>query len=88
MIFKKKKAQGLSLTVIIIAVLAIIVLVVVIAIFTGKISIFGKELASCTGKGGTCYAEECSAKGLLELKHTDCEKLDASKPHCCLTIIE
>lgn len=86
----KKKAQGLSLTVIILAVLAIIVLVVVIAMFAGRIGIFGKELASCAGKGGACYELECNklTPPLPEIRGTDCEKLNPNKPHCCLTVIE
>ena len=39
-----KKGQGLSLNVIIIAVLALIVLVVLVAIFTGRITLFQRDV--------------------------------------------
>ncbi|MBI4450504.1 hypothetical protein HY642_00890 [Candidatus Woesearchaeota archaeon] len=49
-----KKAQGLSINTIIITILALLVLVVIAAIFTGRIGIFGKGVATCPG---ACYAE-------------------------------
>jgi hypothetical protein len=42
--FKKRKAQGLSITTIIVAVIGIIILVVLIVIFTGRLGIFSKGL--------------------------------------------
>ncbi|MFH1850350.1 MAG: hypothetical protein ABH879_09315 [archaeon] len=44
------KAQGLSLTTIIIAAVALIVLVVLIAIFTGKINVWGDEYTETAGR--------------------------------------
>jgi len=41
---KKRDAQGLSITTIIVAVIGLIVVVVLIAIFTGRIGSFGKGL--------------------------------------------
>ena len=38
-----KKAQGMSMKVIILAVLALIILVVLVLIFTGKVKIFGSQ---------------------------------------------
>lgn len=49
-----KKAQGLSLNVIIIAALALIVLVVLVAIFTGQIGGFGKGTQNITGDAQSC----------------------------------
>ena len=40
-----KKAQGLSINVIIVAAIALIVLVVLVAIFTGRLGFFGKEVS-------------------------------------------
>jgi len=40
----KKRAQGLSITTIVVAVIALIVIVVIISILTGKISIFSSGL--------------------------------------------
>ena len=40
-----KKAQGLSINVVIVAAIALIVLVVLVAIFTGRLGFFGKEVS-------------------------------------------
>lgn len=58
-----KKAQGLSLNVIIIAVLAIIVLVVLVAIFAGRIGIFESQL------GGEAQSELRSMKAFYGQCH-------------------
>ncbi len=50
----KKKGQGISLNVIIIAAIALIVLVILILIFTGRIGLFTKEVSACTNSGGVC----------------------------------
>ena len=52
-----QKAQGLSISTIIIAVIALVVLVVLVAIFTGRIGIFSKglgDVGKCQNLGGTC----------------------------------
>ena len=75
--FKTKKAQGLSLNIVIIAVIVLIVLVVLAMVFTGKIKFFGKGVSDTSsqftsgttcevaGTSNTCmYSEdECSSKG-------------------------
>lgn len=50
----KKKSQGISLNVIIIAAIALIVLVILVLIFTGRIGLFTREVSACTNAGGTC----------------------------------
>jgi len=42
----KKRAQGISITTVIVAVIALIVIVVVVAIFTGRLGIFSSGLES------------------------------------------
>lgn len=44
-----RRAQGISMNVIIVSVIALIVLVVMIFIFNDKIAIFGKGVSSCSG---------------------------------------
>ena len=44
-----RKAQGLPITTIIIAALALVVLVVLFAIFTGRLTIFGRGISECPG---------------------------------------
>ncbi len=53
-----RKAQGISINVIVIAAIALAVLVVLFAIFTGKIAIFSKEVQQTDN----CVAR-CSAIG-------------------------
>ncbi len=63
----KKRAQGLTMNVIIIAAISLIVMIVLIAIFTGRITVFqekakiGEDTAKaniCVEQGGSC-AETC-----------------------------
>lgn len=60
-----KKAQGLSLNVIIIAALALIVLIVLVAIFTGQIGGFGKGTATVKSQAFSCETL-CNAQGYAE----------------------
>ncbi len=57
-----KKAQGLSLNVIIIAAIALIVLVLLIVIFSGKIGQFRTGVSTCSGhcerSVGDCLSNE------------------------------
>ncbi len=62
-----KKAQGISLNVIIIAAIGLVVLVLLVAIFTGRINIFGKGVGEaeeagtsnvCFGANHVCQAEQ------------------------------
>lgn len=56
---KKRSAQGLSITTIIVAVIGLVIVVVLIAVFTGRIGSFGTEL----DKSKTCTSV-CTAIGL------------------------
>ena len=82
----KKKAQGLSMTTIVVAALALLVLVVLALVFTGRMGSFStgiKEVADCkqacvaagfTGEPETCTNE--SQNRLLGIK-------DQSGNACC-----
>lgn len=48
-ILNDRKAQGMSLNVIIVAVLVLIILVVLVLIFSGKLKIFGSQTTETTG---------------------------------------
>lgn len=50
-----KKAQGMSMNVIIIAAIALLVLVVLSVIFIGRMGQFGQQTGACDKQGGTCY---------------------------------
>jgi len=49
-----KKAQGISINVIIVAAVALLVLVVLSVIFLGRLGIFGSQVGQCENKGGQC----------------------------------
>tara|TARA_Y100000310_G_scaffold2558_1_gene3292 strand:+ start:9484 stop:9753 length:270 start_codon:yes stop_codon:yes gene_type:complete len=51
-----KKAQGISINVIIIVAIALIVLVVLIAVFTGRLGAFGQDVDSSRSCQSTCSA--------------------------------
>ena len=52
----KKRAQGLSINVIVIVAIALIVLVVLIAIFTGRLGGFVKGVGATTSCSNSCQA--------------------------------
>lgn len=80
-----KKAQGLSMNVIIIAAIALIVLIVVILIFTGKIRTFSGESDSCTSRGGSCEME-CELDCEAPTRSDECTQL--GKNVCCIDFRE
>jgi len=56
---KKRNAQGLSITTIIVAVIGLIVLIVLVAVFTGRIGSFSKGIE----EANTC-ASVCDSLGM------------------------
>lgn len=54
-----KKAQGISMNVIIIAAIALLVLVILSVIFIGRMGGWGEKTAGCATQGGTCYDGRC-----------------------------
>lgn len=61
-----KKAQGMSLNVIIIAALGLLVLVVLAIIFTGRTGVFVRESDKCDIKGGKCVATQADCSGIYD----------------------
>jgi uncharacterized membrane protein YqiK len=58
-----KKAQGISINVIIIAAIALVVMVLIILIFTGNVISFRKSSQGCLNVGGECVSvEECNTR--------------------------
>jgi len=66
-----KKAQGMSMNVIIIAALAIIVLIILVVVMTGKFNIFGTTMRDCSAQGGDCL-DQCN-EGYARLRFTNCD---------------
>ena len=59
---KHKRAQGISLNVIIIAAIALLVLVVLSVVFMGRMGIFNKNSNDCLKVGGYCdQGRHCNA---------------------------
>jgi len=71
---KKRNAQGLSITTIVIAAIALIVLVVIIAILTGRLGIFSKGLDEAVTCETTCNAIG-KDQGALHIK-SSCDRLN------------
>ncbi len=61
-----KKAQGMSLNVIIIAALGLLVLVVLAIIFTGRTGVFVKESDKCGYQGGRCVVATTDCSGTYD----------------------
>jgi len=80
---KKRRAQGLSFTVIVVAALVLIVLVVILAVFTGNFGKFTKDIESCALKGGNCKPTQCAENE---------QTIDATCPSkiekCCVRFID
>ena len=79
-----KKAQGMSLNMVIAAVIALVVLIVIILIFTGKTKMFSKTSSGCPAAGGTCMPTQCedgfithSSAACLNEGEVCCARFDA-----------
>ncbi len=86
-----KKAQGLSINVIIVAAIALIVLVVLVAIFTGRLGIFGKEVSEigleCTdykeGDNTASWQSDACGEGFKEI-FTAKDSDEHAGQYCCV----
>ena len=72
--FSNKKAQGISLNVIVIAVLALVVLVVLIMIFTGTSGTVSQDIKSCRGPVFECVSESADCDEVKSFKCSTGEK--------------
>jgi len=80
-----KKAQGISMNVIIIAAIALLVLVILSVIFIGRMGSFGKATSNCESQGGLCRQSPCSQfDGLTSHPSLSCG--DDPDIVCCLAI--
>lgn len=67
-----KKAQGLSINVIIIVAISLIVLVVLIAVFTGRMGGFVKGVDTSATCSNACSALGMQKAAVAKLSSTDC----------------
>lgn len=81
-----KKAQGLSINVIIVAAIALIVLVILGVIFMGRMGLFAGQSADCEANGGNCRVGECEPEERLSTGFV-CEKTAQEEDQvCCVGI--
>ena len=78
-----RKAQGLSLNVIIIAVLALLVLIVLSILLLNRMTKTDKDLKACALEGGKCVAQRGAAFCPSEEYIDDASCPDDTKPVCC-----
>ena len=77
----KKKSQGISINIIIIASIALIILVVLVAVFTGRFGVFSSGVKKVTTCSEACKAADLSGIGeILEGYNSDS---DPSQPCKC-----
>lgn len=84
-LFEHKRAQTLSMNVIIIAALALLVLVIVAMIFSSRTRTFTTTTRACTSKGeGASCKQECLSNEVVvgNSKDTECESV------CCLPLYD
>ena len=77
-----KKAEGLSLNMVIIAAIGIIVLIVVIILFTNQASDTNSALQDCTAKGG----KEATPPSKCESSELAIPMGDEANSYCCIPI--
>lgn len=85
MIFENRKAQGISINVIIVAAIALLVLVVLSIIFVGKLGLFGEKTSACETVGGTCYLI-CPTGTTEYTAGANCPDVDGATQKCCLAV--
>ncbi len=85
MIFENKKAQGISINVIIVAAIALLVLVVLSIIFVGRLGLFGEKTNACETVGGTCYLT-CPTGTTEYTAGAKCSDVDGVAQKCCLAV--
>ncbi len=91
-----KKAQGISMNVIIIAAIALLVLVVLSVIYIGRMGTWGKTTNDCESNGGFCkgLSYECGQKDTGTDVHKyplayplwSCQYDTEDAKHCCIKI--
>ncbi|HSU73159.1 MAG TPA: hypothetical protein VLJ21_04910 [Candidatus Binatia bacterium] len=82
-----KRAQGISINVIVITAIALIVLIVLVIVFTGRVQLFGKGLGTCRG---SCVTSAVNCNGDSAIPTSNCD--DGKSPpikgdgFCCIPV--
>lgn len=81
-----KKAQGISINVIVVAAIALLVLVVLSVVFLGRFGIFTQQSADCENKGGRCVVGDCPT-GTNSYSAWACpETTSGASQTCCINV--
>jgi hypothetical protein len=81
MTFKSKKAQGMSINVLIIAALGLVVFIILASVFVSKTKKLSSDLDDCRSKLGSCISKEnCQTQGGSEAPGTSCKSPEV----CCV----
>ena len=87
---RKRRSQGLSINVLIVAAIALIVLVVLAAMFTGRVKIFSEGLQSCRSQQGECESGISCPDNTALVTNAKCPESDDDKNNnrnlCCVSI--
>lgn len=81
-----KRAQGISINVIVIAAIALLVLVVLAVVFLGKIGGFTSGASDCENKGGSCVVGSCPGS-TITYNNLQCPNTaSGASQTCCLAV--
>lgn len=90
MLSRKKKAQGISLNVIIIAAIALLVLVILSVVFLGRTRNFTETVADCRSANGQVVAESnCdtgSGKNAILTQYNVDDPDTTQREVCCVSV--
>ena len=85
-----KKAQGMSMNIIVVAAIALIILVVLIVIFVGRTGKFAGSIEECKGSCVSsidqCQGDYQRIDRLGKCLMSDGEP-DPTNTHCCITVV-
>lgn len=92
----QRRAQGLSMNLIVMAAIALLILVILAFIFMGRMGIFGTGVAECRNQGGTCMLDPCGTPDTVSAGYDPFHPADAAcdkyskgrTPYCCIKIEE
>jgi hypothetical protein len=79
-----KKAQGMSINMIVVAAIALLVMVILIAIFSSQMGDFGEQKDNCIAQGGACTPPQTDrrcASGEVRI-NAECSGTDI----CCVKL--
>lgn len=85
---KMKKAQGISINVIIVAAIALLVLVILSVIFIGRLGTFSSSVGECENKGGSCVlsTDDCPEDKPTPFSEWQCPDVDEESQKCCISV--